>query len=182
MHFVVKDRARPAAGRVEDDAGRLIFRDGWPERVERDEATRQVGAAAIATLVEKQRRQWSGATQRALLGRLSLALRGQGLRRLLGDQQSAERVQVASEDAQGQISLKTDLGMVAATFHAVAGLQGANGGLDARMPLSGLAKLDGGCLQLLGRLFCAGLGKAWMLDDLQELHLVVRGMKSAIQR
>jgi len=36
-----------------------------------------------------------------LLGRLSLALRGQGLRGLLGDQQSAEGVQVASEDAQG---------------------------------------------------------------------------------
>ena len=105
-------------------------------------------------------------TQRASLGRFSLALGGQGLGRLLGDQQSAERMQVASEDAEGQISLKADLGVVAAAFHAVAGLQGANGGLDTGMPLSGLVKLNGGCLKLLGRLFRAGLGKARMLYDL----------------
>jgi len=91
--------------------------------------------------------------QRALLGRFSLALRGQGLGRLLGDKQSAERVQIASEDAQGQVSCETNLGVVATAFQAVAGLQGANGGLHAGMPLSGLAKLDGGCLLLFGRLF-----------------------------
>ena len=108
-----------------------------------------------------------GGDAAGLLGRLSLALRGQRLRCLLGDQQSAEGVQVASEDAQGQISLKADLGVVAAAFHTVAGLQGANGGLHAGMPLSGLAKLDGGCLELLGRLFRARLGQTGMPDDLQ---------------
>ena len=123
-------------------------------------------ACAIASLSESQCRKWPGVTQRASLGRFSLAVGGQGLRRLLGDQQSAERMQVASEDAQGQISLKADLGVVAAAFHAVAGLQGANSGLDAGMPLSGLVKLNGGCLELLGRLFRAGLGKARMLYDL----------------
>ncbi len=50
------------------------------------------------------------------------------------------------------------------------------------MPLSGLAKLDRRSLLLLSRLFRSGLGKTRMLHDLQELHLVVRGMESAIQR
>lgn len=95
------------------------------------------------------------ATWRALLGRLALALGGQGVRGFQSDQHSAERVQVASQDAQGQVPLKTDLGVVPTSFQAVAGLQGTNGGFHARMSLAGLSELDRGGRLLPGCLFRA---------------------------
>jgi len=57
VNFLVNDRVDDGARTVEGDTGRAVFRDGWPKRVEQEEATRQLGAAAIATLRESQRRE-----------------------------------------------------------------------------------------------------------------------------
>jgi hypothetical protein len=97
---------------------------------------------------------------------------------LLSDQQSTERMQIASQDAQGKISLKAGLGMVPASFQAVAGLQSANGRFHARVPLPGLAELDRGRRFLSGGLLRARFGKTWMGYDLRELDLVLRCERS----
>ena len=161
----MNEPAKHRAVAVEGDPGEPLFRSGWPERVEGIGAARQAGAASITTWLGEERRRRLSATRRALLGRLALGLGGQGLGGLLSDQQSAERMQVASQYPQRQIPLKADLGMVPAAFQTVAGLQRANGRFHARMPLSGLAELNrGGCF-LLGCLFCAWFRKAGMLYD-----------------
>ena len=124
------------------------------------------GAASIATCLEEERRRLLSATRKALLGSLALSLGGQGLGSLLSDKKSAERVQVASEDAQGQIPFKADLGVVPAAFQTVAGLQGANGRFHAGMPLSGLAELNRGGRFLSGCLLRAWFRKTRMFYDL----------------
>ncbi len=79
-----------------------------------------LGSASIATA--------------SLSGRyLTLAPRGLGLGRLCSDQYSAEIVEVASQDAQGQVTLKAYLASVSAAFQPVTGLQGPNSRFDTWM-------------------------------------------------
>lgn len=105
--------------RVEDGVGRAVFCDGWPERVGCEATGRQAGAAPIAALLEGARREMGTGAAEGLLGRLTLALPGQRLGCLLGDQQAAKRVQIASQDAEGQIALKAKFGSIPAAFQAV---------------------------------------------------------------
>jgi hypothetical protein len=54
----VNERVDDGAEALEGDTERWIFRADWPKRVEREEAAPEIGAAAIATLVESQRLEW----------------------------------------------------------------------------------------------------------------------------
>ena len=94
------------------------------------------------------------------------------------DQQAAEGVQVATQDAQGQVAFQAQFAPVAAAFLAVAGLQAADRGLDAGVSLlrgsEGEARGGGLRGNLRGGLFEAWLGEARRLHQLGEFLVVLR--------
>src|ERR1700736_4846296 len=77
---------------------------------------------------------------------LAFGLGGLAIRLFLGQQQLAQGLQVASQDAQAHVTLVTPFAPIAATLQTVAGLQGTDRRLHARMMLSRLAKGQGALL------------------------------------
>jgi hypothetical protein len=87
---------------------------------------------------------------------------GEAVGILLRDQQLAQHVKVAAQDAQLHVSVEAPLTAVATAGQAVACLQRADGRLDARMPLAGLAKGDAGLRLLLPGLRIASRSLGWL--------------------
>ena len=84
-------------------------------------------------------------------GFLSSRLGGFAVRRLAGDQELAQCVEIAAQHAQTDVARKAHLAPIAATLQAVARLQGPDGRLDPRVPLPRLAELDRRLFLLPGR-------------------------------
>ena len=116
----------------------------------------------------------------------ALGPRGLGLESFALDQQAAECVQVAAQDAQRQVAFQAEFASVAAVFLAVAGLQAADGGLDAGMAFLGGSEgeVRGGGLfrELCGGLLEARFRKAGGRHQLGEFDLVLWRMEAAIER
>ena len=67
----------------------------------------------------------------------------QGIRITLGDREFAQHVNVSAEYAKSQITLESDLAVVAATLQAVTTLQCTDRGLNPRVTFASVAKFDG---------------------------------------
>ncbi len=100
---------------------------------------------------------------------------------LAGDQEFAEHVKIAPQHGKLNVSRKTWLRPVATTLQPVACLQRADCRFDARMPLSRLTKLNGRLPCLLLCLMAPGHGQTRVGNDLGQLALVFRRMKTAVE-
>src|SRR5712691_11831486 len=123
------------------------------------------------------RRAWSGGA----VGASGFRVGGFAL-----DQQAAEGVQVATQEAQRQITLQPQFPAIAAAFLAVAGLQATDRRLDAGVSLLGGSEGDagGGRLRgdLLGGLLDAGLRETRRLHQLGQFLLVGGGVEATVER
>src|SRR5262249_2404373 len=97
-------------------------------------------------------------------------------------QQLAQGLEIAPQDTQGYITFEAALAAVAAAFLTVAGLQGADRRLDARMMLSRLPKSHGSLLFLLTTLRGAFAGNTRRPHDRRQFSLVLRGVEGAVER
>src|SRR5262249_30170217 len=107
---------------------------------------------------------------------LAFAFGSLAIRRVPSQQQLAQGFEIAPQDPQGHIPVKAALAAVAAAFLTVAGLQGANRGLDARMMLSRFPKSHGGLLFLLTTLLGAFAGNTRRPHDRRQFSLILRGV------
>src|SRR5712691_4095087 len=123
------------------------------------------------------RRAWSGGA----VGASGFRVGGFAL-----DQQAAEGVQVATQEAQRQITLQPQFPAIAAAFLAVAGLQATDRRLDAGVSLLGGSEDDacsGGLSgNLLGGLLDAGLRETRRLHQLGQFVLVRGGVEATVER
>ena len=74
--------------------------------------------------------------KRPLTGLLAFGFGGRAIGRVSSQQQLAQGLEIASQDAQGHVTFEAALTAVAAAFLTVARLQGADARLDARMMLA----------------------------------------------
>ena len=98
------------------------------------------------------------------------------------DKQFAQRMDIATEHGQGNVTFKSDFAHIAATHQSVAGLQRADRRFDSGVTLLGLMEFDRRGLCLHDGLFAARFRQANIRDDFGKLLLVFRSMKAAIER
>ena len=122
-------------------------------------------------------------TRRGLRGRL-LPFRPARVRGgvLPGDENFAQDMKVTPQHAQLQITRESLLRPIAATGHAVTRLQAVDRRFNPRMSLASAAKLDRGLGLLRGGLPDARLGQARVRNEQVQLALVLRRMKTPIER
>src|SRR5262249_57164242 len=107
---------------------------------------------------------------------------GLAIRSVLSQQQFAQGLQVAPQDTQSHVTLEAALTAVAASFQTVAGLQGTDLRLHARMLLSRFAKGHGSLLFLFTPLRLSFAGDAGRSHDRRQVALILRCVKSAVER
>ncbi len=98
-----------------------------------------------------------------------------------GTQDLAEHVKIATQHRKLNVSRKTWLRPVTTTLQPVACLQRADCRFDARMPLPRLTELNGRLPCLFSCLMVPGHGQARVGNDLGQLALVFRRMKTAVE-
>src|SRR3989339_18839 len=91
-------------------------------------------------------------------------------------------MKIAPQHTQADVTLKTLLRPVAATFQPVARLQRADRRFDTRMRLPGVAELDAGRLFLLCRLFASRHRHTRMFEDLGQFVLDLRAVEASVER
>src|SRR5689334_18497936 len=112
----------------------------------------------------------------------AFGFRGLAIGSVSSQQQLAQGLKIAPQDAQGHVTFEAALAAIAAPFQTVARLQGADRRLDARMMLSRFAKGHGCLLFLLTTLFGSFAGDARRPHDRCQFPLILRGVKGAVER
>ena len=97
------------------------------------------------------------------------------------DHESAERMEIAAQNAQGNVTLEAQFAAIATSLQTISTLQSADGRLDTRMTSASFVEADTCASLLLGGLFGTLFRKAGMGDDLRQLLLVLWRMKSAVE-
>lgn len=107
---------------------------------------------------------------------------GGAFRVVPGNQQSAERVQVATQHAQSHVTLEPCFAPVPATRQAISRLQRTDRRLHARVMLHSCVELGRRRGLLLDGLFPARLGQAEGRHDPADFLLVRRRVKASVKR
>ena len=112
---------------------------------------------------------------------LTFALGGLAIRLVAGDEQLAQSLEIAPQDAQGYVTLVAAHAAVPATLLAVAGLERAERRFHARMILSCLAKCHGPRLVLVTPLMLSFGGDAGRTNNVRQVFLILRCMKTPVE-
>ena len=100
---------------------------------------------------------------------------------VLGNQQAAECLQIATQDGQLHVTFKADLRMVATALQRVAALQRSDRRFDAGVVLLSGEKFFSCCGPLHHRLLGSRLGQAQVIDQFRQGGLVVGRMKPTVE-